>query len=340
MLDRVSLSLRAGEKVGVVGDNGAGKSTLLRLLAGEERPDRGDLTVVAPGGIGYLAQSLVLPSSSTVQDAVDLALSELRALESALRRAELDVADAAPGVELTAALASYAQLTEQYDARDPYAADARVEAALHGLGLPGLSRERRLATLSGGERSRLALASTLAVAARAAAARRADQRPRRQRRGLAGGVPAGAPRHGRRGHARPRLPRADHHHHPRGRRWPRLTPRQRLRRLPRRQGRATPAAPAAVRRLARRARTQPSHGRERGRPARRHPTEGAQGRLRARRVPDAQPRARDDEPHPQRQGADRAAHRRPGLAATGAAVPHRSDRHGRSGDGSDGGPGR
>ncbi|CAL9635783.1 TlrC/CarA/OleB/SrmB family ABC-F type ribosomal protection protein [Streptomyces sp. enrichment culture] len=159
VLDGVTLSLAPGEKAGVIGDNGAGKSTLLRLIAGEVRPDTGEVTVVAPGGVGCLAQSLGLPPEATVQDAVDSALAELRALERELRRAEAALADAD---DLAAALTSYARLIERYEARDGYGADARVDAALHALGLPGLARDRRLGTLSGGERSRLALAGTLA----------------------------------------------------------------------------------------------------------------------------------------------------------------------------------
>jgi macrolide transport system ATP-binding/permease protein len=162
VLDQVSFALTPGEKVGIIGDNGAGKSTLLRLLAGEERPDAGEVTVVAPGGIGYLAQTLALSPEATVQDAVDLAMTELRLLEAELRRVETALAMASTDAVLEEALARYARVTEQFEARDGYGADARVEAALHGLGLPGLARDRRLGTLSGGERSRLALAATLA----------------------------------------------------------------------------------------------------------------------------------------------------------------------------------
>ncbi|MGW0941124.1 TlrC/CarA/OleB/SrmB family ABC-F type ribosomal protection protein [Streptomyces sp. NPDC002623] len=162
VLDQVSFSLAPGEKAGVIGDNGAGKSTLLRLLAGDERPDIGEVTVVAPGGTGYLAQTLGLSPKATVQDAVDLALTELRAIEAALRRTEASLSETAEGVELDAALARYARLTARYEAREGYGADTRVDTALHGLGLPGLARDRRLGTLSGGERSRLALAATLA----------------------------------------------------------------------------------------------------------------------------------------------------------------------------------
>ncbi|MER5840343.1 MULTISPECIES: TlrC/CarA/OleB/SrmB family ABC-F type ribosomal protection protein [Streptomyces] len=167
VFDRIGFSIAPGEKVGVIGDNGSGKSTLLKLLAGRERPDDGTLTVVAPDGVGHLAQTLELPLHATVQDAVDLALSDLRELEAAMRRAEAELAEHdtdGPGTELSATLRHYADLVERYQARGGYEADVRVEVALHGLGLPGLDRARELGTLSGGERSRLALAATLASA--------------------------------------------------------------------------------------------------------------------------------------------------------------------------------
>ncbi|MFE1027097.1 TlrC/CarA/OleB/SrmB family ABC-F type ribosomal protection protein [Streptomyces sp. NPDC058818] len=158
VLDQVSVTLRPGEKAGLIGDNGAGKSTLLRLVAGQERPDSGEVTVTAAGGVGYLPQAIPLPPTATVQDAVDLALADLRALEAELRRAEQALGD---GEDL-AALAEYGVLLGRYEARDGYDADHRVDVALHHLGLPALRRERRLGTLSGGERSRLALAGVLA----------------------------------------------------------------------------------------------------------------------------------------------------------------------------------
>ncbi|GAA2213102.1 hypothetical protein GCM10009850_085640 [Nonomuraea monospora] len=231
VLDRVSFTVRPGERVGVIGDNGAGKSTLLRLMAGVERADNGEITVVAPGGIGYLPQSLELPPHATVGDVIDLALAELRELEARIRAAELALsashgsvdadraqvrgerqadgaghADGGTGpAECGAGLAEggawqggawqggawqggawqggaglaedgvgqvgggvglaevYDRLVAEFEARGGYQADVRVDAALHGLGLPGLDRARPVGTLSGGERSRLALAATLAA---------------------------------------------------------------------------------------------------------------------------------------------------------------------------------
>ncbi|MCX5328922.1 TlrC/CarA/OleB/SrmB family ABC-F type ribosomal protection protein [Streptomyces sp. NBC_00140] len=158
VLDQVSFTLKPGEKAGLIGDNGAGKSTLLRLIAGQESPDSGELTVIAADGIGYLPQSLPLPPSATVQDAVDLALADLRALEAELHQAEQALRDSTDPAQL----ATYAELLGRYETRDGYDADHRVDIALHHLGLPTLHRERRLGTLSGGERSRLALAGVLA----------------------------------------------------------------------------------------------------------------------------------------------------------------------------------
>jgi macrolide transport system ATP-binding/permease protein len=166
VLDRIGFTVKPGEKVGVIGDNGSGKSTLIKLIAGREQPDNGALTVVTPGGVGYLAQTLELPLDATVQDAVDLALADLRELEEGMRRTEAELAErpyqASQDPELASLLENYAALVDRYQARGGYEADSRVEIALHGLGLPGLERGRRLGTLSGGERSRLALAATLA----------------------------------------------------------------------------------------------------------------------------------------------------------------------------------
>ncbi|GAA0944043.1 ribosomal protection-like ABC-F family protein [Actinocorallia libanotica] len=159
VLDSVTCSLAAGERTGIIGENGSGKSTLLRLLAGRERPDQGEVVVQADGGVGYLAQDERLDPQATVQQVIDRALSDLRAVERRMRRLEAAMAE---GDE--SGMAEYGDLMTVFELRGGYDADARVERALHGLGLGLVDRDRTVGGLSGGEQVRLRLASLLAAA--------------------------------------------------------------------------------------------------------------------------------------------------------------------------------
>ncbi|GAA2206484.1 ABC-F family ATP-binding cassette domain-containing protein [Nonomuraea monospora] len=153
----------------------------MRLLAGTEHPDDGEVRVT--GDVGYLGQELGLPLTHTVQQAVDTALADLRAVERRMRELESTLtADATDGkatdgkatnAEATAAevttaevMDEYGELLTAYELRGGYEADARVDRAFHGLGLAHVSRDRRMSSLSGGERARLGLACVLAAAPR------------------------------------------------------------------------------------------------------------------------------------------------------------------------------
>ncbi|MFD3533934.1 ABC-F family ATP-binding cassette domain-containing protein [Streptomyces sp. NPDC058664] len=164
VLEQITLTVRPGEKAAVIGENGSGKSTLLRLLAGVEVPDSGQVTVRFPGGVGHLAQTLAgtfgLGPEHTVRDVVDAALAELRAMEREMRAAEETLGTAGPEE-----LLAYGELAARFEERGGYQADAAVDAALHGLGLGHVPYGRHVGTLSGGERSRLALACVLASGA-------------------------------------------------------------------------------------------------------------------------------------------------------------------------------
>ncbi|MFC8275520.1 ABC-F family ATP-binding cassette domain-containing protein [Streptomyces sp. NPDC057271] len=159
LLDRISLTVRPGERVGIVGENGAGKSTLLRLLAGLEAPDEGEVTTLVEGGTGMLAQTPYLSPDHTVGDAIDDALAELRTMERRLRESEATLATAG-AKELDA----YGELLTSFELRGGYAADARVDKAMQGLGLASVGRERLLGSLSGGEQARLGIACGVAAA--------------------------------------------------------------------------------------------------------------------------------------------------------------------------------
>jgi macrolide transport system ATP-binding/permease protein len=162
VLDRVDLTARPGERIGVIGDNGSGKSTLLRLISGELPSDAGTVNVVMPGGLSTLAQVLELPGDATVHEAIDACWSSLRALERDIRLAEAALGQAS-SADLPAALDDYARLLDRFEARDGYGAPARLDSALDALGVAGIDRARGWSSLSGGERSRTALAATIAA---------------------------------------------------------------------------------------------------------------------------------------------------------------------------------
>ncbi|MFF4097729.1 ABC-F family ATP-binding cassette domain-containing protein [Streptomyces sp. NPDC001834] len=160
VLDGVSLTASPGRRIGLIGENGAGKSTLLRLLAGVDEPDAGSIT--RPADLGFLHQEMPFDSVSTVADVLDDALREARADLAELERlADLlaRVPEDSPGHgEL---LDAYGRRLERARERASWDADRRATITLDGLGLAALGHDRALGTLSGGQRSRLALAALL-----------------------------------------------------------------------------------------------------------------------------------------------------------------------------------
>jgi macrolide transport system ATP-binding/permease protein len=154
VLTDLSLVVSGGQRLGLLGENGAGKSTLLRLLAGAEQPDSG--VVVRPAGTALLAQEVDLPPDRTVADLVERSLGAVRAIE-----AELQDAAAALGGDDPSADARYAAALEAAEAADVWTLDSRRDELLDGLGVGQLALDRPIGEISGGQRSRVALAALL-----------------------------------------------------------------------------------------------------------------------------------------------------------------------------------
>lgn len=152
VLDGVGLVARPGRPLGLVGENGAGKSTLLRLLAGAELPDSGSLAV--PADLAHLDQEPSFHAGATVGGALREALSPLH--DAVARLEQLAHRLHEPGAqEEYAAVLEWAQLHEAWDA------EHRAHAAAARLGLGDLEHSRPVASLSGGQRMRLALAGVI-----------------------------------------------------------------------------------------------------------------------------------------------------------------------------------
>ncbi len=153
LLDRVALSLDAGEKVALIGRNGTGKSSLLRLLAGAAAPDDGQVWRQPGLRVAWVAQEPQLDADQSVFDAAAAGLSEVRRL-----LADYDAAAQAAEAQDTQALGELERLSTQLDAVDGWRLKSRVDSAVAWL---GLSAHARVESLSGGQRKRLALARAL-----------------------------------------------------------------------------------------------------------------------------------------------------------------------------------
>jgi macrolide transport system ATP-binding/permease protein len=154
VLDGVDLVAAPGTRVGLIGENGTGKSTLLRLLAGRDLPDAG--TVAVPDDCVYLPQEPELDEGAgTVGTLLDDALRPLHEAVGALER----LAERMATGQDTAA--EYDRVLSWAVAHDAWDADRRADVTAAALGVADLDRGRPVATLSGGQRTRLALAAAL-----------------------------------------------------------------------------------------------------------------------------------------------------------------------------------
>ncbi|MBP2369284.1 ABC-F family ATP-binding cassette domain-containing protein [Pseudonocardia parietis] len=157
VLDGIDLTVTPGARLGLIGENGTGKSTLLRLLAGVDTPDSGTLSV--PADLVYLPQEPEVGEHGTVGELLDGALRPLHdAVAEVERLATALGADPDAGAGYDSA---YDRALARAVAHDAWDADRRAEVTAGTLGVADLDRDRPVATLSGGQRTRLALAAAL-----------------------------------------------------------------------------------------------------------------------------------------------------------------------------------
>lgn len=164
VLTNISLQISERERIGLVGVNGAGKSTLLQILAGELSYDSGELFKSKEARIGYLAQNSGLNSERTLYEELRTVFSHLLELEQELRELEVRMADP----ELLNNEKLYEETMNRYAARSEtfreqggYEMEAKIRGVLHGMGFGDFPPDTVVSTLSGGQRTRLALAKLL-----------------------------------------------------------------------------------------------------------------------------------------------------------------------------------
>ncbi len=160
LFQNLDFQIDSGQRVALIGDNGAGKTTLLKILTGQTQGEAGSVSVAASVKIGHLLQDPVFDPANTVLDEAELAFADLHELSHRLRIVEHDMAHKT-GDELDAILKTYQKLQHQFELAGGYAWQHKLEATLLGVGLDKSIWEQPVTTLSGGQRSRLALAKVL-----------------------------------------------------------------------------------------------------------------------------------------------------------------------------------
>ena len=148
------------EKVAIVGVNGAGKTTLLKILTGEESADSGSITLAKDAKLGYLRQINNVDSALSMIDELYTVIEPILNMEKRMSQMQEDMKHLT-GSELEELYSSYTALTHSYELMDGYAAKSRVVGILKGLGFEEADFDRKINTLSGGQKTRVFLAKLL-----------------------------------------------------------------------------------------------------------------------------------------------------------------------------------
>ena len=148
------------EKVAIVGINGAGKTTLLKILTGEERADSGNVILAKDAKLGYLRQINNVDSTLSIIDELYTVIEHILNMEKRMLEMQEQMQHLS-GEELEALYSSYTALTHSYELMDGYAAKSKVIGILKGLGFDENDFERKINTLSGGQKTRVFLAKLL-----------------------------------------------------------------------------------------------------------------------------------------------------------------------------------
>ena len=160
LFDNINLQVDERDRIALVGKNGAGKSTLLKILVGEEEPTSGEINKKKDISLSYLAQDSRFESENTIYDEMLHVFDDLRRTEKQLRQMELEMGEKS-GDDLNKLMSDYDRLSENFRQAGGFTYEADIRAILNGFKFDESMWQMKIAELSGGQNTRLALAKML-----------------------------------------------------------------------------------------------------------------------------------------------------------------------------------
>ncbi|MBR6607855.1 MAG: ABC-F family ATP-binding cassette domain-containing protein, partial [Oscillospiraceae bacterium] len=164
ILQDITAKIEDSDRIGLIGVNGAGKSTLLNLIVGDLTADSGDIAISNGASIGFLRQNSGLSSENSIWEEMRSVFAPVLMMEQRLRQLESDMSDPALDHDSNTyhkMAEEYAVLDESFNKAEGYLVDVKIRTILNGMGFSDKSVETPIHTLSGGEKTRLALAKLL-----------------------------------------------------------------------------------------------------------------------------------------------------------------------------------
>ena len=160
LFDNINLQVDERDRIALVGKNGAGKSTLLKILVGEEEPTSGEINKKKDISLSYLAQDSRFESENTIYGEMLYVFDDLRCTEKQLRQMELEMGEKS-GEDLDKLMSDYDRLSENFRQAGGFTYEADIRAILNGFKFDESMWQMKIAELSGGQNTRLALAKML-----------------------------------------------------------------------------------------------------------------------------------------------------------------------------------
>ena len=160
VLKDIQFHIEDKEKAAIVGINGAGKTTLLKIIIGEELPDSGQVILGKDKTIGYLAQQQEASYENTIYEEMLSVKKHIIELDRQIRQTELAMKHT-EGAELESLLNTYTRLTHEFESANGYAYKSEITGVLKGLGFTEADYNTKISTLSGGQKTRIALGRLL-----------------------------------------------------------------------------------------------------------------------------------------------------------------------------------